>query len=96
MNAQKKFTYNENGDIDTVDIYDSFSGKTTQEFFRYASNNTISEITTYYSDKKVIKRVILKYDDKNNITKVSEYNVAQKFGTTVNELTAMSDYSYEY
>ena len=28
--------------------------------------------------------------------KLSEYNVAQKFCTTVNELTAMSDYSYEY
>ena len=91
-----KFSYNENGDVNTIDIYDSFSAKTTQEVFRYASNNTISEITTYDSDKRVITRVILKYDEKNNITKVSEYNVAQKFGTTVNELVAMSDYSYEY
>ena len=30
-----------------------------------------------------------------NVSKVSEYNIAQKFGTTVNELIAMSEYTYQ-
>ena len=64
--------------------------------FRYASNGSLSEITTYDSNKQVTKRTLIKYDAKGNANKVSEYAVAEKFGTTVNELTAMSEYSFEY
>ena len=30
-----------------------------------------------------------------NVSRVSEYNIAQKFGTTVNELISMSEYVYQ-
>ncbi len=64
--------------------------------FRYGTNGALNEITTYNSDKQVIKRTLLKYDAKGNVNKVSEYDVAEKFGTTVNELVAMSEYAFEY
>ena len=56
----------------------------------------MNEITTYNVSKQVIKRTLLKYDAKGNVNKVSEYDVAEKFGTTVNELSAMSEYTFEY
>ena len=56
----------------------------------------MNEITTYDSNKQVIKRTLLKYDAKGNVNKVSEYDVAEKFGTTVNDLVAMSEFSFEY
>ena len=64
--------------------------------FRYATNGSLSEITTYDANKQVTKRTLIKYDAKGNANKVSEYSVAEKFGTTVSDLTAMSEYSYEY
>lgn len=96
LNSQKKYSYNETGAVDSIEKYEAFSSVATQDVFRYGSNNVLNEITTYNSEKRVVKRVILKYDEKGNVNKVSEYDVAQKFGTTVNELTAMSDYAYEY
>ncbi len=96
LNSQKKYVYNETGAIESIENYEEFSSVTTQDVFRYGSNDVLNEITTYDSEKRVIKRVILKYDEKGNVNKVSEYNVARKFGTTVNELTAMADYTYEY
>ena len=33
---------------------------------------------------------------KQRFANAVEYNIAQKFGTTVNELTAMSEYTFEY
>ena len=56
----------------------------------------MNEITTYDNTKLVLKRTLIKYDDAGNVNKVSEYDVLEKFGTTVNELVNMSEYSYEY
>lgn len=95
LSAQNTYTYTENGLVDSITNYDAFSGKQVQQVFRYA-NGTLNEITTYDSQKQVIKRVLLKYDTNQNVIKVSDYNVAEKFGTTVNELIAMSEFVYEY
>ena len=96
MSEQTDYNYTESGAIDSLTKYDVFAGKQTSLIFRYASNGSLNEITTYNSDKQVIKRTLLKYDAKGNVNKVSEYDVAEKFGTTVNELTAMSEYTFEY
>ena len=77
-------------------MLDAFAGKQTSLVFRYGANGALNEITTYNSDKQVIKRTLIKYDAKGNVNKVSEYDVAEKFGTTTNELTAMSEYTFEY
>ena len=64
--------------------------------FRYGTNGSLTEITTYDANKQVIKRTLIKYDAKGNVNKVSEYDVAEKFGSTTNELVAMSEYTFEY
>ena len=96
LSEEAVYSYTEAGVIDTVTKYDAFSGKQTTLVFRYATNGALNEITTYNGAKQVIKRTLMKYDDIGNVTKVSEYDVAEKFGTTVSDLTAMSEYSYEY
>ena len=90
------YSYTETGAIDTIAKTDAYAGKETQLVFRYGSNGVLNEITTYDSSKQVLKRTLLKYDEKGNVNKVSEYDVAEKFGTTVNELTAMSEYTFDY
>ena len=96
LSEQIEYNYTEVGAIDSISKYDGFAGKQTSLIFRYGSNGALNEITTYNSEKQVIKRTLRKYDAKGNVNKVSEYDVAEKFGTTVNELTAMSEYTFEY
>lgn len=96
LSEQTDYNFTEAGAIDSVAQFDTYTGKQTSLIFRYGANGTLNEITTYNSDKQVIKRTLIKYDAKGNINKISEYSVAEKFGTTVNELTAMAEYSYEY
>ena len=96
LSEQNDYNYTEAGSIDSVSQLDAFAGKQTSLIFRYGANGSLSEITTYNSEKQVIKRTLLKYDAKGNINKVSVYDVAEKFGTTVNELTDMSEYTFEY
>ena len=91
-----EYNYTESGAIDSIAKYDAFAGKQTSMIFRYAANGSLNEITTYDSNKQVTKRTLLKYDAKGNVNKVSDYTVAEKFGTTVNDLTAMSEYTFEY
>ena len=96
LSEKLEYNYTESGAIDFIAKLDSFAGKQTQLVFRYGANGVLNEITTYDSTKQVIKRTLIKYDDKGNVNKVSEYDVAEKFGTTVNELSAMTEYSFEY
>ena len=91
-----EYNYTESGAIDSIAKYDAFAGKQTSMIFRYAANGSLNEITTYDSNKQVTKRTLLKYDAKGNVNKVYDYTVAEKFGTTVNDLTAMSEYTFEY
>jgi len=91
-----EYNYTESGAIDSIAKYDAFAGKQTSLIFRYGANGALNEITTYDSNKQVTKRTLLKYDAKGNVNKVSEYNVAEKFGSIVNELVTMSEYDFEY
>ena len=96
LSEQTSYNYTEAGAIDSLAQNDVFAGKQTSLIFRYGTNGTLSEITTYNSEKQVIKRTLIKYDTKGNVNKVSEYDVAEKFGSTQNDLVAMSEYSFEY
>ena len=92
---QETYSYADDGKLESLVTFDTYTQQKTRKVFRYASNGTLSEITTYDADKQVKNRVIIKYDAGGNVSKVSEYNIAQKFGTTVNELIAMSEFTYQ-
>lgn len=96
LDAAKVYAYSEEGLLDTITEFDGFSTATVKRVFRYDDNKLLSEITSYGKENQIIMRVLLKYDSANNVNKVSEYTIANKFGTTVNELTGMSEFVYEY
>lgn len=92
------FAYKEDGKIDSITEADPIDG-TLQRVFRYSDKGLITEVTTYAlyeTENKVTERLTLKYDADGNVSKVSNYAVAEKFGTTVNELNYMAEYSYSY
>ena len=62
---------------------------------QYDENGTLAEVTTYINDK-VVNRTLIKYEEKGNVSRISEYNIADKFGTTVNELIGIAEFSYVY
>lgn len=95
LEESEVYTYTEDGSIDTITYFEAFENETATVVFRY-TGSTISELLTYDEDSVLYNRVLVKYDSTGNIVKLSEYNVAQKFGTTVNELCKMTDYVYEY
>ncbi len=98
LDNEKVLTYKENGKLETETTRDSIEG-ITQRVFRYNANDELVEITTYNvfeAGSKVCNRTIIKYDDKGNVSKITDYVIAEKFGTTVNELVYMADYSYEF
>lgn len=96
LSEKASYDYSENGKINSISHFDSITKAVMEEVFRYNDNGTLNEITTYAEDKQITKRVLFKYDTKGNVNKVSTYNVAQKFGTIVNELAAQSEYAYTY
>lgn len=98
LDNERVLTYKENGKVESQTTRDSIE-KTTQLVFRYNANDELVEITTYNvleAGPKVVGRTIIKYDEKGNVSKISDYVIAEKFGTTVNELVYMADYSYGF
>lgn len=90
------YEYSEDGKIESISVYNGFTNKTEKEVVRYSTNGNVSEITTYNNSGDIIKRVAVRYDGFGNVSRLSTYEVAQKFGTTVNELVAMQEFVYEY
>lgn len=97
LESKKTFKFLDNGKISEICYFDS-DAKTLlkKEVYRYDSKNYLTEIATYDSKNVLFLRVFLKYDARGNVLKISTYNIAKKFGTTVNELVAMSDFTYQY
>lgn len=96
--AEIGYKYKDDGKLESVTEIDVMQNS-IQRVFRYAATGFITEVTTYNmfeSGNKVSERMILKYDDDGNLSKISDYQVAEKFGTTVNELVYMADYTYVY
>lgn len=96
LDEEEVYTYTEDGRIASISTYSSISNQTIQEVFRYTADGQVSEITTYDGEKQITKRILLKYNSEGNLAKLSEYTVSKKFGTTLNELSAMSEYTYQY
>lgn len=96
LNEQRVFAYNDAGKTDTIFTYNERGIMRSKDVFRYASDGSLSEVTTYGSDNRPEIRRIVKCDTAGNIAKLTTYFVARKFGDTVNEMTAMSEFSYIY
>lgn len=96
LSEKYSYEYDENGRIKSISTLDSFSKISLQNVFRFDGNGLLNEITTYGPDKQICKRTIIKYDGRGNISKINTYDVAQKFGTIVQELSGMSDFEYRY
>ena len=95
MDKETTYVYAKNGKIDSITVYDTLKMTKEQLVFKYAQDGTISQITTYDDTKEIIYRVIVKYDSVGNVAKVSEYAIAQKFGTTVNDLVSVTEFTYQ-
>lgn len=90
------YTYTEEGKKDTITYYDGHGKLSSKCIFRYAANGSLSEVTTYGADNQTTSRQLVKYDNKGNVSRLTTYSVAKKFGTTVNEMTDMSEFTYGY
>lgn len=95
LDEEETYTYADTGAIESITKYDSFTETKSQSVLRYTNDN-LTEITTYNDNAEVVKRVIYKNDNYGNPVKISEYNIAKKFGTTVNELYAITEIVYNY
>jgi antitoxin component YwqK of YwqJK toxin-antitoxin module len=94
LNVSRKFIYNDDGKISIVETFDGNSVSVSKLVFRYDSSKFLTEVQHYSGDGKLRERHIYKNDALGNPTRISYYNVAEKFGTTVNELVLIEDFSY--
>lgn len=97
LESKTTFKYKDKNLIQEISYFSGTSTDFTEkEVYRYDDKNLLTEITTYSSDNQITKRKFYKYDAKANVSKITTYSVAKKFGTTVNELSDMEDFSYNY
>mgnify|MGYP007101850221 CR=1 FL=1 len=89
------YSYNDAGKLSEISYYNGAELLAKKVVFRFDASYQISEEQTYNALNKLIVRVIYKYDGSDNIIKTTTYKVAEKFGTTVNELAGISEYSYK-
>lgn len=95
LREKQTYAYTVEGVLDAITYYDKDLKEAKIESLRYDDAGLLAEVTTYENDK-VVKRTLVKYDEKGNISRISEYNIADKFGTTVNELISIAEFAYEY
>ena len=94
LEQKATYTYNDAGKLSEIAYSNANGSQTKKVVYRFDASYQITEEQTYNQDNKLIIRVIYKYDDAGNIIKTTKYNVAEKFGTTVNELAGIAEYSY--
>lgn len=96
LEEKQILSYNDAGRLCEIDFSDA-SGRTVKKtVYRFDASYSITEEQTYNSENILSERIIFKYDTYGNVTKATTYKVAEKFGTTVNELAAIVEYTYNY
>lgn len=96
LEEKSHYTYNDAGKLSEV-VHDDERGKQTRRIvYRFDSSYAVTEKQTYNAENKLAIREIYKYDSAGNVSKATVYRVAEKFGTTVNELVSISEYAYTY
>lgn len=89
-------TYNDAGKLSETVIADPSGKQVRRVVYRFDASYAVTEKQTYNAENKLAIREIFKYDSAGNVSKATTYRVADKFGTTVNELVSISEYSYTY
>lgn len=95
LEEKSVYSYNDAGKLSEISYYNGAELLAKKVVFRFDASYQITEEQTYNALNKLIVRVIYKYDSTGNIIKTTTYKVAEKFGTTVNELAGISEYSYK-
>ena len=90
----RKFSYLENSQISTVETFGSDGNCSQRVVFRYDASGFLTEVQVF--EDKIKERRIFKNDTYGNPVRISYYEVAEKFGTTVNELVKIEDLTYSY
>ena len=96
LRVKKVHTYNDAGKLSEIAYLDVTETQVKRVVYRFDSSYSITEKQTYNRENKLVLREIYKYDSTGNVTKATTYAVAEKFGTTVNELIAINEYAYKY
>lgn len=96
LDTEMRYEYTPSGKIDSISYFDREGALSSKEVFRYDDKDVLTEVTEYNADNLVIRRTLARYGADGNLTRITAYTVARKFGTTVNEMTAMAEFSYEY
>ncbi len=94
LEEKSVYNYNDAGRLSEVAYSNGNGIQTKKVVYRFDASYQITEEQTYNNENKLVVRVIYKYDGNGNIIKTTTYNVAEKFGTTVNELAGISEYEY--
>lgn len=94
LQQKAAYTYNDAGKLSEIAYSDFLGNATDKKVFRFDASYQITEEQTYNSENKLVERIIYKYDASGNIIKKTSYNVAEKFGTTMNELTGIEEFAW--
>lgn len=94
LEEKSVYSYNDAGKLSEISFYNGANILSKKVVYRFDASYQITEEQTYNAVNRLIVRVIYKYDGSGNIIKTTTYNVAEKFGTTVNELAGISEYAY--
>lgn len=90
----RKFSYLENAQLSTVETFGSDGDCSERVVFKYDAGGYLTEVQVF--EEKIKERRIFKNDSYGNPVRISYYEVAEKFGTTVNELVKIEDFTYSY
>lgn len=96
LDVKKVYVYNTDGTLSEINSYNQLNEQVAREANIYNSDGLLVEHAVYGSDGKRRSRIFYKYDSMRNVAKQTTYNIAQKFGSTVNEMVGQSDFEYEY
>ncbi len=92
---RQEFSYLENSKISSVEEYDEHNNIREKTLYKYDANGNLAEVQIYNSANNLVKRNSYKNDSKGNPTRITFYEVAEKFGTTTNELQAITEFAYK-
>mgnify|MGYP007101848578 CR=1 FL=1 len=94
LEEKSVYSYNDAGKLSEISYFNGANIQSKKVVYRFDASYQITEEQTYDATNKLIVRVIYKYDSNGNVIKTTTYRVAEKFGTTVNELAGISEYAY--
>ncbi|MCI1209097.1 MAG: hypothetical protein LKF96_06610 [Treponema sp.] len=95
LDEKLEYTYDDTGRVSEILHSGVDAAQTEREVYLYDKAGLLTELALYNENNEKTQRKFYKYDDKGNVIKTTTYAVSKKFGSIVNELTGMSEYTYE-